>query len=335
MVMKKAWTADGRLILARHFNPDLHGSDLSCADPNCGAKMLFRQGGLVDGNAARREDHFYSQKVSQHAANCTEHFDTQRQARAVKSLKRCLSEGGRVLLNLNIDLDRTPSLKKEFSHHAAAPKGIGASLSIKSAEQLIETASSIGRINWDRLYVNYQGYIQAYEDFLIETPSQYRALVKNLYRLPGGPKAEGLPKLITFRATRNTRIERNKNFRGSPVTLTARPGASLILLQHATSADRYGDALRDETMMLLARPRLDRERTAKTFFNYNAGNGGEHYVSLFWQINSAAQFTPVISAPTRRRTLKAQHKKAQESVAANPVPAAQKPHKEPLQTRLL
>lgn len=310
--MKKARLQDGQVILAHQYDRDVHGTDLLCADPDCGAHMGFRKEALTHGSLALKSAHFFSRSVKEHRHDCSAHEEFAIQARARKSIEQGLREGKTIVINLNV------RLMESFNGVAGAlvcqPSTMDVkdyvAVGAKSVEDVLSYMETIeakaGKDGLAKTRVNYQGKTLPLDEFVVDSKDKYRNLLNNMYltlqstprpQQPGPDQVHSMqeitdfPRLIRFKATQNTKEARNKVMRGTPINIMKKPGQRIVLLQRADTDDKFRQTLRGEDVHLIARPSLH-------WFEANRARRELQedkpvvFLDMHWQVVSAAQFTP-------------------------------------------
>lgn len=310
--MKKARLQDGQVILAHQYDKDVHGTDLLCADSECGAHMGYRKEALTHGSLALKSAHFFSRSVKEHRHDCTAHEEFAIQARARKSIEQGLKEGKTIVINLNV------RLMESFNGVAAAlvcqPSTMDVkdyvAVGAKSVEDVLSYMETIeskaGKEGLAKTRVNYQGKTLPLDEFVIDSKDKYRQLLNSMYLtlqntprdMQTGPdkihsvqEITDFPRLIRFKATQNTKEARSKIMRGTPVNILKKPGQRIVLLQRADTDDSFRQTLRGEDVHLIARPSLHwfEANRARTELQQNKP---VVFIDMHWKVVSAAQFTP-------------------------------------------
>jgi hypothetical protein len=300
--MKKARLQDGQLILAHQYNKEAHGDGLLCADPGCDAHMVFRKESLTHGAAAVRSAAFVSKAVAEHAANCTAHEDFKIMARRKKSIEEGLKEGKTIVLNLNMNLTGkfNDVARDVMCQPSTFEKGNYVTAPVKCVEDLLELKTAIeekgGQAGLDKTVVNYKGKTMPISEFVIDSRDKYRDLLNKLYKSvegkPGAP-AQDFPRLITFRATQNTKNSDKGAIRGTPMTFLRDKGNRLILLQKADVPPEFEQTLRGENVQVIAIPTLRSAEAKGVIEKLKTAQAKPVFLNLHWQVVGAHQFTPL------------------------------------------
>ncbi|MDP2205563.1 MAG: hypothetical protein Q8K65_04590 [Alphaproteobacteria bacterium] len=310
--MKKARLADGQVVLAHQYKRDEHGSDLHCADPDCGAQMGFRKEALTHGSLALKSAHFFSKSVKDHIHDCNAHEQLAIQAKHRKSLEQAIRENKNIVINLNVRLMENfngvagalvcQSSTNEVRDYVA----VGA----RNIEDMLDYIDTINEKGGDaaraRTRVNYQGKTLPLDEFVIDSKDKYRSLLNNMYltlqstprQVKDGPDAihsvqeiTDFPRLIRFSATEGSREGRTKALRGTPINIFKKPGQRIVLLQRADTDDKFRQTLRGEVVHLIARPSLHWHEAQRARRELDE-NRPVVFVDMHWKVVSATQFTP-------------------------------------------
>lgn len=307
--MKKARLPDGQVVLAHQYKKEEHGNHLTCADPDCGAPMVYRRETLTHGSSAIRSASFVSKSVSDHIAACTAHEDFAIMANRKKSIEEGLKEGKTIVLNLNMRLS-------EAFNAAALPQDvIGLSSTfeknnyvtapVKSVEDLLTLKAAIedkgGQAGLEKTVVNYKGKTMPINEFVIDDRKKYGELLDKMYsaveKSKPGTEVEEFPRLIAFRATQNTQRNESGAIRGTPMTFAKGPGNKLILLQLADVPREFEKTLRGENVFIIAQPSLRANEARAVLHKLKKPQDKPVFLNMRWNVVGAHQFTPVEDAP--------------------------------------
>lgn len=311
--MKKARLPDGQVLLAHQYKREEHGTDLLCADPDCGAHMLFRKEALTHGSLALKSAHFFSKSVKEHIADCTAHEELAIQSKQRKTLEQAIRENKNIVINLNVRLMENFNgvagalVCQSSTNDVRDYVAVGA----RNVEDILDMISAITEKGGDaaraKTRVNYQGKTLPLEDFIIDSKDKYRALLNNMYLTmqstprqvsAHGPEAihsvqeiTDFPRLIRFSATEGSREGRTKALRGTPINIFKKPGQRIVLLQRADTDDKFRQTLRGEDVHLIARPSLHWHEAQRARRELN-DNQPVVFLDMHWKVVSATQFVP-------------------------------------------
>lgn len=302
--MKKARLADGSIVLAHQYNHQAHGGDLKCADAACPANMTFRKGTLTHGSAATRSAAFVSKSVAQHIATCAEYEDFKVIARRNKSVEEGLKEGKTIVLNLNMKLSDDFNAAKLPSNligvASTHEKGNYVTAPVRSVDDLLDLKKLItdkgGAAGLAKTVVNYKGKTLPIEEFVLDSREKFRALLNKMYKTAEGTTAEEIkefPRLMTFKATQNTKSRDKGALRGTPMTFFKPGNNRLVLLQRAQVEKEFEQTLRGENVYMIGAPVLNVKEAKGALDALKAGNDQTIFLNLKWQVTGAHQFTPV------------------------------------------
>lgn len=311
--MKKARLPDGQVLLAHQYKREEHGNDLLCADPNCGAHMLFRKEALTHGSLALKSAHFFSKSVKEHITDCSAHEELAIQAKQRKSLEQAIRENKNIVINLNVRLMENFNgiagalVCQTSTNEVRDYVAIGAR-NIEDVLDMIETITDKGGdAARAKTRVNYQGKTLPLEDFIIDSKDKYRSLLNSMYltmqSTPRQVKQHGpdaihsvqeitdFPRLIRFSATEGSREGRTKSLRGTPINIYKKPGQRIVMLQRADTDDKFRQTLRGEDVHLIARPSLHWHEAQRARRELDE-NQPVVFLDMHWKVVSATQFTP-------------------------------------------
>ncbi len=314
--MKKARLADGSIVLAHQFDAKVHTGDLCCADPDCGARMTFRRETLTHGASAIRSASFVSKAVAEHNPLCTEYEDFKIMAQRRKSIEEGLKDGKTIVLNLNMKLSEAfnaAALPSDVIGMAStSEKGNYVTAAVKSVDDLLELRAVIeakgGKPGLAKTVVNYKGKTLPIEEFVVDSQRKFGDLLDKMYKAvdkakPGAEISE-FPRLITFKATQNTKASEKGALRGTPITFYRDGGNKVILLQKALVKKEFEETLRGENVFIIAAPTLQVNEARRLLGRLRNEREQTMFLNMNWQVTGVHQFTPVEEAPAPKPVTK-------------------------------
>lgn len=276
---------------------------LLCADTKCDAEMTHRKEGLTHGSMTLRDACFVSKDAKAHRTGCTAHEDLRIRAARAKNIAEGLEKGHSVVININMSLQDAfnDNVRKGSIIGRSVRKAIGPYVAVpaKTIDDLLHYKNTIiehaGQAGLDRTHVNYKGNLVKINDFILDSPEKFRAIVDKMFLTlqTDSTKLEekSFPRLLAFKATKPPK-ESKDALVGSPVTLPRHDGKKLVLVQKLDADKKIAKALRGDKVLLIAEPQLLRENVVAALDQLSAGNDNMVFLDMKWKVTGAHQFTP-------------------------------------------
>lgn len=316
--MKKARTETGDIVFAKQYQRHLKSGGapmkLLCANFNCQADMGARKGGLTHGSAAYRDACFFSRDAKAHVPKCEAYEDLGIRGKRSDSIAEAIARDIPVVINLNMRLSDHFSAAalaggvaersvRDFVDYAVVPA--------KTVDDMLfyqqVIAEKSGEVPYEKVFVNYKRKLMPFSEFLVDSPGKYALLLEKLIvaaseqaqksEEDSADTVKTFPRLIAFSPVKaeGTKID------GTTVTLARDDGRKLYLTQKVEAVPALRAAMRDEPVMMIAEPRLNRADLAAAVKALETTSMGGVILPLRWRVIGAHQVVPVEKPDARKQ----------------------------------